>query len=507
MASVMATTDMEKIVSQARAGFNAGKTRTKEARRRNLEAMIRLIDDHRADMAAASFKDLHKPQLETYMGEVEMAKSEAMVFLTKLDEIVEPTNAGDGSLVLIGKKAFINRDPYGVCLIMGAWNYPVQLVLVPLIGAIAAGNAVVIKPSELSTAVAELFEVIIPQYLDPECFPVVNGGPDVAQALLKQRFDHILYTGGCNVAKIVMRAAAEHLTPVTLELGGKCPAYVDARADPAITAKRIVWGKFMNAGQTCIAPDYVMCDTQVKDKLIEELKKTLRNFYGEDIKRSADYGRIVTERHFDRVVDLLKKQEKNVVFGGAYDRDDKYIEPTILDNITFKDPVVCEEIFGPLLPVVPVRNADEAIHFINSGEKPLALYLFCEGTLLRNRFVNETSSGSILVNDTMIQATVKALPFGGVGNSGMGCYHGKFSIDTFSHQKACLVDPSPRQSEMTMGIRYPPYSSTKEAIACFLMRKPSPNELWVLKLIKYAIVFAIIAYGFRALGLDTIFRG
>ncbi|PIK42836.1 putative aldehyde dehydrogenase, dimeric NADP-preferring [Apostichopus japonicus] len=390
------------IVTNARAGFMAGKTRTKEARRRNLEGILQLIKNHSDDMIEAQRKDLHKPSFETIIGEVEMAKAEATDFLQRLDEIMGKTDVNDGSLLLLRKQAFVHRDPYGVCLVIGAWNYPIQLVLVPLIGAIAAGNAVVIKPSELSPACAELFARIIPQYLDPECYPVVNGGAEVAQALLKQRFDHILYTGGCNVAKIIMRAAAENLTPVTLELGGKCPAYVDSTGDVKSAARRISWGKFMNSGQTCVAPDYVMCHETLKDKLISELKRCLRVSYGDDIKSSQDYGRMVSQRHFDRVQTLLQQSEEKVVFGGSYDRSQRYIEPTLLDNVTFDDTIMGEEIFGPILPIVSVRSAEEAIRFINSREKPLALYVFSSDKRINNRFLTETSSGNLTVNETMI---------------------------------------------------------------------------------------------------------
>ncbi|XP_071851382.1 aldehyde dehydrogenase, dimeric NADP-preferring-like isoform X2 [Apostichopus japonicus] len=507
MASVLATSDMAKIVTNARAGFMAGKTRTKEARRRNLEGILQLIKNHSDDMIEAQRKDLHKPSFETIIGEVEMAKAEATDFLQRLDEIMGKTDVNDGSLLLLRKQAFVHRDPYGVCLVIGAWNYPIQLVLVPLIGAIAAGNAVVIKPSELSPACAELFARIIPQYLDPECYPVVNGGAEVAQALLKQRFDHILYTGGCNVAKIIMRAAAENLTPVTLELGGKCPAYVDSTGDVKSAARRISWGKFMNSGQTCVAPDYVMCHETLKDKLISELKRCLRVSYGDDIKSSQDYGRMVSERHFDRVQALLQQCEEKVVFGGSYDRSQRYIEPTLLDNVTFDDTIMGEEIFGPILPIISVRSAEEAIRFINSREKPLALYVFSSDKIINNRFLTETSSGNLTVNETMIHVGAPALPFGGVGNSGMGAYHGKFSIDTFSHKKSCIVDPSPKQSELTMSIRYPPYSSTKQSISCLLMRTASVAEKRILKLLKYAIVVALFAYGIRMLGLDGIFYG
>ncbi|PIK42837.1 Fatty aldehyde dehydrogenase [Apostichopus japonicus] len=520
---------------KARAGFMAGKTRSKESRKRNLEAVVRMINDHTSDMVAAVRKDLNKPSQETTSCETEVAKNEAIEFLRSLDEIMEPEDVNDGSLLLLRKEAFIQRDPYGVCLILGAWNYPLQLTLLPLVGAIAAGNAVVLKPSELSPACAEFLQKTLPKYLDPltiefvrgrrdssgilllkssdrrlpnqyRSFPVVNGSADVAQALLKQRFDHILYTGGCNVAKIIMRAAAENLTPVTLELGGKCPAYIDQTADVKAAGRRITWGKFMNAGQTCIAPDYILCDANLKDKLVSEIKNNLRSFYGDDIKASPDYGRIVNERHFDRIQGMLKQCEKKVVFGGSSDRSQRYIEPTLIDNVSFDDAVMGEEIFGPLLPIFTVRSADEAIRIINSREKPLALYVFSNDKRINKRFLAETSSGNITVNETLVHALANVLPFGGVGNSGMGSYHGKFSIDTFSHKKSCLVDPSPKQSEITMGIRYPPYSPTKEKVSGFLMRTASASELKMLKLLKYALVVLILAFGIKMLGLDTIFH-
>ncbi|PIK38142.1 putative fatty aldehyde dehydrogenase [Apostichopus japonicus] len=512
-----------KVVMKARAGFMAGKTRSKESRKRNLEAVVRMINDHTSDMVAAVRKDLNKPSQETTSCETEVAKNEAIEFLRSLDEIMEPEDEkchlGEQENNFFAMLSIRMSFFCGLDVKEQEWKH---MWLKKKLG-----NAVVLKPSELSPACAEFLQKTLPKYLDPECFPVVNGSADVAQALLKQRFDHILYTGGCNVAKIIMRAAAENLTPVTLELGGKCPAYIDQTADVKAAGRRITWGKFMNAGQTCIAPDYILCDANLKDKLVSEIKNNLRSFYGDDIKASPDYGRIVNERHFEyavlapnmldiqiwsplvkvleffvlqpssRIQGMLKQCEKKVVFGGSSDRSQRYIEPTLIDNVSFDDAVMGEEIFGPLLPIFTVRSADEAIRIINSREKPLALYVFSNDKRINKRFLAETSSGNITVNETLVHALANVLPFGGVGNSGMGSYHGKFSIDTFSHKKSCLVDPSPKQSEITMGIRYPPYSPTKEKISGFLMRTASASELKMLKLLKYALVVLIMAFGIK----------
>lgn len=499
MASALSEEELRKIALRLRQSFNQGKTRSKAARVKNLKAVLRLIKDHQQDIYDAVYKDLRKSPQEVQNGEIDMVKNDAIHFLSEMDKIVGPQNVHDGSLILLGKEAYIHRDPYGLCLIIGAWNYPIQLTLMVLVGAIATGNVAILKPSELSPATAELLEKILPNYLDKDCFRVVNGGAEVAQALLKLRYDHILYTGSQHVAKIVMRAAAEHLTPVTLELGGKSPVYVDNTANVSVTAKRIAWAKLMNCGQICIAPDYVMCHADVKAKFLEELKKYIVSFYSENPKEHPDYGRIVNERHFDRLNKLIESEKSKIFHGGNVDRAEKYIDPTIVDDVTFDDLIMQEEIFGPILPVISVCHADEAIDFINSREKPLALYVFTSNRKLQNRFMEETSSGSLIFNELLIQATVGALPFGGVGHSGMGSYHGNFSVEALSHKKACIVDPRPGPSELTMGIRYPPFSTTKKNVTSFFTKVHSSSEKMFFYSLKFVVVVALFAVALRYL--------
>lgn len=506
MAAIITEEDIEKDIADLRESFNSGKTRSKEVRIRNIEAVLQMLKDHEEDICTALYQDLRKSRQETVAYEINMTKDDAEFMLLNMDEIVNPSNAHDGSLLLLGKKAFIHRDPYGLCLIIGSWNYPIQLPLMGLIGAIATGNVAILKPSELAPVTAELLEKILPDYIDSSCYRVMCGGADVAQALLRQRFDHITFTGSQRVAKMILHAAAEYLTPVTLELGGKSPVYVDKSASVSLAAKRIAWAKFLNCGQTCLAPDYVMCVPEAKSKLIDELKAHLNSFYGDDPKKSPDYGRIVNERQFERLTKLITSQEENLVFGGESDVEDKYIAPTVFDNITTDDHLMQEEIFGPLLPILTVNNEDEAIRLINSREKPLSLYVFSNDKKVRHRFMTETSSGSLMFNDLLIHYAVDTLPFGGVGHSGMGSYHGLFSVDNFSHRKACVLDPMPRQSDLTMSIRYPPYSSTKLAAVTFITRKYTKSERRLLYFLKLALVVGVLAVAVRVFEIDKMFR-
>nr|XP_023027138.1 fatty aldehyde dehydrogenase-like [Leptinotarsa decemlineata] len=353
----------------------------------------------------------------------------------------------------------IQPEPYGVALIIGAWNYPVQLCLAPLSGAIAAGNTVVLKPSEIAPNTAKVIAQLLPKYLDSKCYHVVNGGIPETTELLEQRFDYIFYTGNCNVGKIIHRAASKYLTPVTLELGGKSPVYIDSTADLDLTAARVLFGRFANAGQSCIAPDYILCSKEIETKFIEACKRCMTKWYGENIKESPDYGRIVNRNHFQRIVKLLEGSK--IAVGGKHDIDDLYIEPTILQEVKPTDPVMQEEIFGPILPIVNIDNAGNAIDFINEREKPLALYIFSNDKTIHDLFLKNTSSGNMLINDTMMHFSCETIPFGGVGNSGMGGYHGKFSFDTFSHMKGTLIKKLDKVGEYLNAARYPPFSESK----------------------------------------------
>jgi aldehyde dehydrogenase (NAD+) len=352
-------------------------------------------------------------------------------------------------------KSWIQPEPLGVVLVIGAWNYPVQLTLSGMAAAIAAGNCVVIKPSELAPATSALLADQVPKYLDPECVKIVEGGVAETTALLDLPFDHILYTGGGIVGRIVMAAAAKHLTPVTLELGGKSPCVVLPDANLETTARRIAWGKFTNAGQTCIAPDYILTDMDTEAKLVPLIEKSIADMFGADPQQSDSYGRMINSRHFERVSHLISSG--TVAVGGQIDADDKYIAPTVLTGVAADSPVMREEIFGPVLPIVRANNLDDAIVAIRKGDKPLSAYLFTGDKQAETRFLNDVSCGSACINDVMMFMAVHELPFGGVGPSGMGAYSGKRGFETFSHMKAVMK----RGWWPDLDVRYAPYTKKK----------------------------------------------
>jgi aldehyde dehydrogenase (NAD+) len=356
-------------------------------------------------------------------------------------------------LMLQPGRSWIVPEPLGVVLIIAPWNYPVQLLLSPLVGALAAGNAVLLKPSEISASTSALLARLLPTYLDPAAVAVVEGGPEETQQLLEQRFDHIFYTGSGRVARQILRAAAEHLTPVTLELGGKSPCLVDATADLALTARRIAWGKFVNAGQTCVAPDYVLVQRDLEEPLIAELGRAIRDFYGEDPRRSRDYARIVNARHHARLCGLLSGAK--VALGGEHDERELYLAPTVLRDVTPDAPAMSDEIFGPILPVLGVAGLDEAFDFVRQRPRPLAAYAFSEDADLQERVLSELSAGGVSFNGTVLHVGNPWLPFGGVGDSGMGAYHGRYSFETFSHRKGVYE----RSTRFDPRVLYPPYGA------------------------------------------------
>ncbi len=345
----------------------------------------------------------------------------------------------------------IQPEPLGVVLIISPWNYPFHLLISPLVGAIAAGNCAVLKPSEFAPYTSGLIANLIEKTFEPAYIAVVEGGVETSQTLLAEKFDYIFFTGGNAVGKIVMAAAAKHLTPVTLELGGKSPCLVDTEIDVEKTARRICWGKFINAGQTCIAPDYLLVNKKIKNSLLDSIKKCLLEFYGEHPANSPDYARIIHQNHFDRLVKFL--QDGEILIGGETNRDELYISPTVIDKVSWEAPIMQEEIFGPILPVIEYTDIAEAIAKINSRPKPLALYLFSDNKDLQQQVLQSTSSGGVCLNDTLIQSGVPSLPFGGVGDSGIGSYHGKASFDTFSHYKSVVQN----SFWLDLKWRYPPY--------------------------------------------------
>ncbi|MEA5551870.1 aldehyde dehydrogenase [Anabaena cylindrica UHCC 0172] len=437
-------------IRQQRIYFSTGKSKEINFRLQQLKILKQLIIDNELVIIQALQADLQKPELEAVTSEIILALKEIELAIKNLRNWTKPKKAAI-PWQLLPASAQIKPEPLGVVLIIGAWNYPFQLVIVPLIGAIAAGNCAVLKPSEISIHTSHLLAEIIPKYFDSAYISVIAGGIETSQKLLTEKFDHIFFTGSTHVGKIVMAAAAQHLTPVTLELGGKNPCIVDADIHFEHTARRIIWGKFINAGQTCIAPDYLLVNKKIKDKLLINLEKCLKEFYGDNPEKSQDYARIINQKHFDRLVNFFKNGE--IIVGGETKPNDLYIAPTLIQNVSFTDSIMQEEIFGPILPIIEYTDIEEAINWVNSQPKPLALYLFSQNKFLQQQVLQATSSGSVCLNETVIHFTVPSLPFGGVGNSGIGSYHGKSSFDTFSHYKSILQNPF----WVDIKLRYAPY--------------------------------------------------
>eukprot|EP00088_Acartia_fossae_P015533 TRINITY_DN18525_c1_g1_i1.p1 TRINITY_DN18525_c1_g1~~TRINITY_DN18525_c1_g1_i1.p1 ORF type:complete len:507 (-),score=75.73 TRINITY_DN18525_c1_g1_i1:234-1754(-) len=456
-------------VEICRKAFNSGITRPLEWRRQQLDNLFRMMDENSATFVKALAEDLRKPEQEALCMEVDYVKNMIRGVTNHFDEWTKDEYVEKNFLTLLDE-TFIHHDPLGVVLIMGAWNYPVQLTFGPLPGAIAAGNCVIIKPSEISDAVSRAMAELVPKYLHPECFRVVEGGIPETTRLLQCKFDHIFYTGSTRVGQIVREASNKFLTPVTLELGGKSPTYICESADMDLTVKRLIWAKCINLGQTCVAPDYVLCSESVQKVLVPKALELIKEWYGENPQKSPDLCRIVNRRNFDRLSAMLDKT-RGKVYGGATDPDDCYIQPTLVTGVDYKgDSLMQEEIFGPILPIITVKDKEEAIDLINSGEKPLTLYVFTKKKDVMDAFKLKTSSGSAVINDAIVHLSVETLPFGGVGQSGMGQYHGKYTFQEFSHQKSILVRDFSAFGEYLGSIRYPPYSMDKVKRTQFLIK-------------------------------------
>ncbi|UGT43442.1 aldehyde dehydrogenase family protein [Nocardia yamanashiensis] len=445
-------------VARLRDTFATGHTRPLAWRKAQLAALKRMLVEREDAFATALHADLGKSALESYTTEIGFTINEIDHAVKHLERWLRPGRARVPQ-ALAPARARTVLEPLGTVLIISPWNYPLQLALAPLVGALAAGNCAVVKPSELAPATSAAIAEWLPVYLDTAAVAVVEGAVKETTDLLDQRFDHTFYTGNGTVGRIVMTAAAKHLTPVTLELGGKSPAVVDPGTDLAAAARRLVWGKFMNAGQTCVAPDYILAIGETARELEPLLTQAVRDMYGENPQQSPDYGRIVNERHFDRLTALLG--DGRIVTGGATDRASRYLAPTVLADVDPESPVMKEEIFGPILPIVRVRDLDEAIAFITARDKPLALYAFLGSDAAKQRLLTETSSGALAFGITNAHLAVAGLPFGGVGESGMGRYHGAYSIETFSHAKAVLDKPLRPD---TLRIAYPPFTGLKERL-------------------------------------------
>lgn len=448
--------------NNSKAFFYTHKTKNLKFRKQQLKLLSKNIKNHENELLDALYKDLGKSKVEAYATEIGMLLKSIKLMRKELKNWSK-TKQTDTPLYLFPTKSYIKKEPYGTVLIIGPFNYPVQLVFEPLIGAIAAGNTAIVKPSELTPHVAIVIKDIIEDTFDEAYVSVVEGGIEETQALLSLPFDYMFFTGSEKVGKIVYEAAARKLIPVTLELGGKSPVIVDDTANIKVASERISFGKFTNAGQTCVAPDYILVQRKVKNDLIKALKKTITEFYGENIEKSPDFGRIVNQKHFNRLNDLIQIHKDNVVFGGNSSKEDLYIEPTLLDNITNDNKIMKEEIFGPILPIITYDNFDEVLEIIQSKSKPLSLYLFSEDENMTHRVVEELSFGGGAINDTLMHLANPNLPFGGVGSSGIGQYHGKYSFDTFSHMKSYTF----KSTRLESSLFFPPYKGKFKYIKTF----------------------------------------
>lgn len=431
----MNTKTVEDLVQKQRDFFLSGQTRPIDFRLDALRKLRDALKVHEKDILAAVYADLRKAEVDAYATELAGVYNEIKVAIANVrdwaarEKVTTP-------IFMMPAKSYIYKEPYGVCLIIAPWNYPVQLAMLPLVGAIAAGNTAIVKPSELASHSAAIIDKVLGETFPEEYIRVVQGGVEETHALLAQQLDYIFFTGSVPVGKVVMEAAAKNLTPLTLELGGKSPAIVHESADLPTAASRIAWGKFMNAGQTCIAPDYVVVHEAVSDAFLNELVSAIRKFYGDDASTHPRYCRIINDRHFTRLEALIDQDK--LAYGGKTNAAQKYIEPTLLYPVDWNHPAMADEIFGPILPIITYSRLDEVISRINKRPKPLALYLFAGNKDIRRKIIGEISFGGGAVNNTIMHIVSHYLPFGGVGQSGMGRYHGKYSFDTFSHTKSIL---------------------------------------------------------------------
>lgn len=444
-------------LQRLRATFALGKTRPVEWRLHQLGELARMMREHAADFSAALQADLHKCSFETALSELGFVESEAKYARKHLRRWARSRRVPTPMMALPGH-SYIQPEPKGVVLIIAPWNYPLSMVCAPLVGAIAAGNCALMKPSEITTHTSATIARLLPRYLDNDAFAVIEGGVPETTELLANRFDHILYTGNEHVARIVMTAAAKHLTPCTLELGGKSPCLIDKSADLDVAASRIAWGKFINAGQTCVAPDHVLVHRAVAARFTELLAAKIKEFYGDDPSQSPDYCRIASERHAARFAKLLEGQKIHT--GGQVDVAKRYVAPTIVLDPPLDSELMQEEIFGPVLPIITVDEMHHAISIVASRPKPLALYLFTKSKALENAVLEKLSAGSVCINDAVIFMVSPELPFGGIGNSGMGRYTGWYGFETFSHMKPVMK----RSFRFDAPMRYPPYSDFKRRI-------------------------------------------
>lgn len=449
--------EIEQIVAKQRAFFASGKTKEYTFRQEALERLRRSILHHRSLMEEALRKDLHKSAFESYMTEIGMTLSELTYVQRHLRSWMKKKHVRT-NMEQFHASSFIVPEPYGVVLVMSPWNYPFMLCMEPLIGAVAAGNCCIVKPSAYAPAVSKVLGRIVCEAFEPEFVTVVEGGRAENTALLEQRFDYIFFTGGVAVGRLVMEKASKYLTPVTLELGGKSPCIVDKTANLKVAAKRLVFGKYLNSGQTCVAPDYLLVQEEVKDAFLKHVRKQIHVMLGEHPLENKDYPKMVNEKHFKRVLRLIK--DETVIEGGTSNAETLQIAPTVLDHVNADAPIMQEEIFGPVLPVLTFRRIEEAERFVAEREKPLALYLFTTDKETEKRILKNVSFGGGCINDTIIHLATSRMPFGGAGSSGMGGYHGKYSFETFSHRKSIVK----KYNWIDLPIRYQPYTKGKKKL-------------------------------------------
>ncbi|KAF8585282.1 aldehyde dehydrogenase [Ramaria rubella] len=446
--------EIPQIREHLRASFRTGRAASIDYRKKQLLQLAYLFQDNIERFQEALQEDLGRPKLESNLFDLSVIINECVYAYKNIDSWTKPDKVAF-NMNWFAFSPKVLKEPKGTVLIISPFNFPLYC-LAPLSGAIAAGCAALLKPSELNPATSQLLADLFPKYMDNDMYKVVNGAVEETTKLLELQWDHILYTGSGRIGRIVATAAAKHLTPVTLELGGKCPAIVDENADFEIAARRLLWGKMTNAGQTCAAPDYIIIPQHVQHKFVAAIKKTWSKFYGSDPHTSNSFSRICTHNHWDRITGLLKDTQGDVILGGQTSRADKYIAPTVVQNVSFNDPLMKEEIFGPILPIVPVHDVAAALDYINSHDHPLALYIFSKNAKLRDYVRRHTLSGSFLENDVLMNGGVSAVPFGGVGASGYGSHKGKYSFDMFTHSRAALR--SPGWIDLLMGARFPPYT-------------------------------------------------
>jgi aldehyde dehydrogenase (NAD+) len=441
---------MEQVVKKQQQFFNAGKTLDITFRKQQLRTLKRILKNNEEKIYEALDEDFRKPPFESHATELFVLYQEIDHLLANIDRWAK-TKKVKSSIINFPSKSFIKPQPYGVVLVIAPWNYPVQLSLSPVLGAIAAGNTAILKPSEHAPQTSSILAALINSNFDPGFLHVAEGAAETTQSLLSQPLDYIFFTGSTHVGKIIMKSAADQLTPLTLELGGKSPAIVDKTADLSTAAKRIAWGKFINAGQTCVSPDYVYVHTSLHTQLCRLIEQEIRSFYGDDPSQSDDFARIINDKHFDRIANLIESEK--VFYGGNTDSDTRYIEPTIMTEVSWDDAVMQEEIFGPILPILPFDDLEGIIATLQRKSKPLALYLFSTDNENQKKVMRNLQFGGGCINDTVAHLGNTELPFGGIGNSGFGLYHGKASFDTFTHPKSIMK----KSNWLDITLRYPPY--------------------------------------------------